>query len=180
MNCAGGLGRGGDVFGLKALGALLDLKLHRLPFRQRLVAIHLNRGEMDKNVFSRLALNEPIAFCCVEPLDYTLFSAQRSSLLVLDVRHLPGVTPVGGAGKAGLKRALDATTELRCPQTRRHAGTNGSRMSSAFHVRRGPSIAPASPGRPLSGCRAASAGRRTAAGAWSSPIRRRPRWSAAR
>src|SRR6266446_2342588 len=70
---------GGDVFGLKALGALLDLKLHRLPFRQRLVSIHLNRGEMDEDVLSRLALNEPIAFCCVEPLDHTLFSAQLST-----------------------------------------------------------------------------------------------------
>src|ERR1700693_1172792 len=90
------LGGGGDVFGLKALGALLDLKFHRLPFRQRLVSVHLNRGEMDEDVLSRLALNESIAFCCVEPLDHTLFSAQFL-LLVRSVRNCRVVKPVGGA-----------------------------------------------------------------------------------
>ena len=69
------LGRS-DVFGLEALGPLLDLKLHHLAFGKGLVAIHLNRGEVDENVLSRLALDEPVALCCVEPFDDTLFSAQ--------------------------------------------------------------------------------------------------------
>ena len=67
---------GGDVFGLEAFRPLLNLELHHLPLGQRLVAIHLNRGEMNENVLSRLALDEPIPLCCVKPLHNTLFSAQ--------------------------------------------------------------------------------------------------------
>ena len=66
----------GDVLGLVALGALFDLELHHLSLRQRFVTIHLNRGEMDEDVFSRLALDEAIPLCRVEPLHHTLFSAQ--------------------------------------------------------------------------------------------------------
>ena len=69
------LGRG-DVFGLEAFRPLLDLKLHHLSLGQRLVTIHLNRGEMNENVLSRLALDEPIPLCCVKPLHDTLFSTQ--------------------------------------------------------------------------------------------------------
>jgi hypothetical protein len=70
-----------DVLSLKALGALADLKLHKLAFVQRLVSIHLDGGEVNEDIFTRLALDEPITLCCVEPLHHTLFSSQRYLLL---------------------------------------------------------------------------------------------------
>jgi len=70
-----------DVLSLKALGALADLKLHKLAFVQRLVSIHLDGGEVNEDIFTRLALDEPIALCCVEPFHHTLFSSQRYLLL---------------------------------------------------------------------------------------------------
>src|ERR1700730_1354686 len=66
----------GDVLSLVAFRPLFDLELHHLSLRQRFVTIHLNRGEMNKHVLSRLALDETITLCRVEPLHHTLFSAQ--------------------------------------------------------------------------------------------------------
>ena len=48
----------GDVFSLEALGSLLDLELHKLAFVQRFVSIHLDRGEVNEDVVSRLALDK--------------------------------------------------------------------------------------------------------------------------
>jgi hypothetical protein len=67
----------GDVFSLEAFGALADLKLDKLAFVQRLVAVHLDGGEVNENILARLALNEPVPLGSVEPLDDTLFSSQR-------------------------------------------------------------------------------------------------------
>ena len=85
-----------DAFSLIALGALFDLKFDHLAFVQCLVSVHLNGGEVNEHVFARLALDEPIAFRCVKPLHYTLFSAQRLDSSFMSGRYLPGVTPVGG------------------------------------------------------------------------------------
>jgi hypothetical protein len=63
---------------LQTLGALLHLKLDELAFVQGLVSIHLNGGEVNEYVLSRLALNETIPLRSVEPLDHTLFSIQGS------------------------------------------------------------------------------------------------------
>jgi hypothetical protein len=41
-----------DVFSLKALGALADLKFDKLPFVQGLVSIHLDGGEVNEDVLS--------------------------------------------------------------------------------------------------------------------------------
>lgn len=65
-----------DVLGLVALRPLAHLELHVLPFRKRLIAIHLDRGEMDENVLSRLALDEAVSLCGIEPLHNTRFSTQ--------------------------------------------------------------------------------------------------------
>ena len=86
----------GDAFSLIALGALFDLKFDHLAFVQRLISVHLNGGEVNEHVFARLALDETIAFGCVKPLHYTLFSAQRLDSSFMSGRYLPGVTPVGG------------------------------------------------------------------------------------
>src|SRR5262249_45201151 len=61
------------VSGLQALRAADDFKLDRLAVVQRLVAIRLNRGEVDENVLSALALDEAKAFAGIEPLDCSLF-----------------------------------------------------------------------------------------------------------
>jgi len=48
----------GNVLCLQAFRAFLDFKFHRLPFVQRFVTIPLNRGEVDKNILPRLALDK--------------------------------------------------------------------------------------------------------------------------
>ena len=64
-----------NVGGLQALGTADDFKLDRLAVVQRLVAIRLDRGEVDENVLSGLALDEAKALAGVEPLDCSLFFA---------------------------------------------------------------------------------------------------------
>jgi hypothetical protein len=75
----------GDVLSLKALGPLLDLELHKLAFVQRLVSIHLNRGEVHEDVVSRLALDKSKSLRCVKPLHHTLFSSQSGNSSASDV-----------------------------------------------------------------------------------------------
>ena len=50
----------GDVFSLKPFGSLFDLKFDKLAFVQRLVSVHLDSGEVNEDILSRLALNKPI------------------------------------------------------------------------------------------------------------------------
>ena len=75
-----------DVFGLEALVALADLKLHKFAFAQRFISVHLNSREVNEDVLSRLTLNEPVPLRGVEPLHHTLFSSQRSLLLSMKSR----------------------------------------------------------------------------------------------
>lgn len=74
----------GDVGGLEPLGALGHLKLHRRAFREVAIALTLDGGIVDENVFARLALDKPVALRGVEPLDRTLLSSVACHL---------GVTP---------------------------------------------------------------------------------------
>jgi hypothetical protein len=62
-----------DVRGLQTLGALGDFEFNRLAIIQRLVAISHDRGEMDENVLSTLALDESKALAGIEPLHCSLF-----------------------------------------------------------------------------------------------------------
>jgi hypothetical protein len=62
-----------DVLRLKAFRALLDFKLHRLTFIQRLITFLLNCREVYEYVFSRLALDEPVTLRSIEPLYCSLF-----------------------------------------------------------------------------------------------------------
>ena len=62
-----------DVRGLQALGALGHFEFNRLAIVQRFVAISHDRGEMDENILTALALDESKALACVEPLHCTLF-----------------------------------------------------------------------------------------------------------
>ena len=64
-----------DVFCLKAFWSLAYFKFNQLTLVERLVTIHLNCGEVNKNILPGLALNEPKTFGRVEPLHHTLFSS---------------------------------------------------------------------------------------------------------
>src|SRR5437773_10671212 len=61
------------VRGLQALGALGNFEFNRLAIVQRLIASSHDRGEMDENVLTALALDEAEALAGIEPLHCTLF-----------------------------------------------------------------------------------------------------------
>src|ERR1700726_2599165 len=69
-----------DVRGLQALGALGHFEFNRLAIVQRLVAISHNRGEMDENVLTALALDAPEPLAGIEPLHCSLFFAHCCTL----------------------------------------------------------------------------------------------------
>jgi hypothetical protein len=62
-----------DVRGLEALGAFGHFEFNGLTLVEGLVAIGHDRGEMDENVLSRLALDESEALASIEPLYCSLF-----------------------------------------------------------------------------------------------------------
>ena len=70
--CEVGL-EGLDVRGLEALGSLGHFEFNRLAIVQRLIAISHDRGEMDENVLTALALDEAEALAGIEPLHCSLF-----------------------------------------------------------------------------------------------------------
>ena len=72
------------VRGLQALGALGDFEFNRLAIIQRLVAISHDRGEMDENVLSTLALDESKALAGIEPLHCSLFFTHLLLLFSVD------------------------------------------------------------------------------------------------
>src|SRR5258705_1325940 len=61
-----------DLLRLRALLTLRDLELDALPVFQRLVAVHLDRGEVDEHVLSPVDRDEAIALLAVEPLHAAL------------------------------------------------------------------------------------------------------------
>jgi hypothetical protein len=63
----------GDVRSLQALRTRGDFEFDCLAFVQRLIAIPLNSGEVDENVFARLSLDETKAFTGIKPLYCSLF-----------------------------------------------------------------------------------------------------------
>lgn len=65
-----------DVFGLETLRPLFHFEFHLLPFVQRFIAVRLDGGEMNENVFARLSLNESVPFGGIKPFHCTLFFAQ--------------------------------------------------------------------------------------------------------
>lgn len=71
----------GYIFSLKPFGALFHLKFDKLAFVERFVSIHLDGGEVNEDVLSRLALDETVPLRSVEPLDHTLFSSQSCDSL---------------------------------------------------------------------------------------------------
>jgi hypothetical protein len=98
---------GGDVFGLKTLRALAHFKLHHLALIQGLVAFHLDRGEMNENIFPGLALDETIPLGGVEPLHDTLFSSQLLAPSNVNFAVCWDVTPVSGTTKSDASSARE-------------------------------------------------------------------------
>jgi len=70
-----GLNDAGHIGGAKTLGTLLTNELDRFPFVQSLIAVLLDRGEMDEHVFAAGALNKTETLCPIEPLDYAFTNA---------------------------------------------------------------------------------------------------------
>ena len=63
-----------DVRSLQALRPSGNFEFNRLAFVQRFVPLRLNGGEVDKNVLTGLALDEPKSLAGIEPLHCSLFS----------------------------------------------------------------------------------------------------------
>ena len=61
------------VFRLQTLWALLHFKFHGLPFIQRFVAVHGDRGEVYEYILSRLPLDKAETLRRVKPLYSSLF-----------------------------------------------------------------------------------------------------------
>src|SRR5204863_9938853 len=59
----------GDVSGLRTFGAVNDLEFHRLTFLERTEPVALNGRVVDEDVTASVALDEPVTFGVVEPLD---------------------------------------------------------------------------------------------------------------
>src|ERR1700681_3513744 len=74
----------------KALGTLQELEFHGFALVESPVAIFLDSGKVDKDVFSGRALNEAITFGSVEPLDCSLlFHKCNSFRLSFRIENLP-------------------------------------------------------------------------------------------
>lgn len=62
---------------LEALGTFEQIEFHRLPFIQRAIAILLNGGKMDKNIFASGALNKTVPFRSIEPFNCAFLSHKK-------------------------------------------------------------------------------------------------------
>lgn len=68
------LREGNDVCRLEPFGTLLDRELHFLIRFEPLVTIHVDGGEVNKNIFSSLATDEAEALGRIEPFNCTYVS----------------------------------------------------------------------------------------------------------
>src|SRR5215471_1022193 len=68
-----------NVGGQITFGAFEKLELHGFAFVQSPVAVFLDGGEVDEDVLSGRALNEPITFGAIEPLNCALLSHVKNS-----------------------------------------------------------------------------------------------------
>src|SRR5436190_18910115 len=89
----------GDVAGLRALGTVNDLELHRLALLERAEAVALNGRVVHEDVAASVALDEPVAFGVVEPLDLACDTHRSSSLLAV-TRESVGENSKGPKKKA--------------------------------------------------------------------------------
>jgi len=72
--------RFGNVNCLKALGALLHFKLHRVPLVKRLVPVSHDGLIMHEHVFAGASLDKAVALRIIEPFDCTLLHMDTSHI----------------------------------------------------------------------------------------------------
>ena len=89
----------GDVAGLRALGTVNDLELHRLTFLERTETVALNSRVVDEDIAASVALDEAIPLRVVEPLDLACDTHRSSSLLAV-TRESVGENSKGPKKKA--------------------------------------------------------------------------------
>src|SRR5271156_1359105 len=80
------------VRGVESFGSLLAFELDRVALVQSLISVLLNSREVYEDVLASGALDKPIPFGSVEPLDHAIF-LQANSLSDL-IEH-PGDTSTG-------------------------------------------------------------------------------------
>ena len=77
-NCVTGGSGANDVPRLEAFGAFEQIELNGLTLVERAVAVLLNRGEMNEDIFPRGALDETVSLRPVKPLDCSLLSHRKT------------------------------------------------------------------------------------------------------
>ena len=108
-----------DVFCLEALRPLLYFEFHLLSFVQRFIAVRLDSGEMNENIFARLSLNESVPFGGIKPFHCALFFAQ--------LRYSSAY------GIASNRKGRFSSAELLRLQTRAYAATKLPARPEASH-----------------------------------------------
>src|SRR2546423_14906453 len=107
---------------LRALLALRDFELDALPVLERLVAVHLDRREVDEHVLPPVDRDEAVALLAVEPLHGALC---HGALPHFDVLGLPTTEPHPGAGAAARFRCLPGHRGAQRPNTHATRGDPG-------------------------------------------------------
>src|SRR2546421_4746355 len=111
---------------LRALLALRDFELDALPVLERLVAVHLDRGEVDEPVLPPVDRDEAVALLAVEPLHGALCHGA-----------LPHFDGAGSAAPRPHPGAGAAATSVACQDTRgaQRPNTHATRGDPAPHPR---------------------------------------------
>jgi hypothetical protein len=81
-----------NVCRLEAFGALEQIKLHGLSLVERAIAVLLDCGEVHEHILSRGALDEPISFRPVEPLDCSLLSHGKTPFPLVAINLFAGLS----------------------------------------------------------------------------------------
>src|SRR5437899_8960899 len=112
-----GSGDDPDVLRLRAFLTLRDLELDTLSVFQRLVAVHLDRREVDEDVLPPVDRDEAVALLAVEPLDGALCHGALphfdGAVLLTPGAAVAASGPSGVPGIAGGHRRRTTTEQAR-------------------------------------------------------------------
>ena len=82
------------VRGVESFGSLLAFELYRIALVQCLVPVLLDSGEVNEDILTGRALDKPVSFGSVEPLNNAIFlQANFLSDLIDHRRHASGTPP---------------------------------------------------------------------------------------
>ena len=112
-----------DLFGLGAFLTLGDLELDARTVVERLVTVHINRGEVDEDVLTTVDRDEAVALLAVEPLDSALCHCALPHSAVPASRSRPVQPPCRNSAVPGWNWREEVTDIARY--------TSGSRTTSA-------------------------------------------------